>query len=138
MQKKIKERFGILIRPTGRFELIQLGIDGNGPTLVDALENRFEGPIEYARNADGHAYITREGAFHEGRPRNDAATYFAGIGTYGDCVVLPKRIGRDRVIWSRTDAYKIMIRLECDWEWYCEYSANPEKYNTRPRKTVNA
>lgn len=138
MQKKIKERFGILIRPTGRFELLQLGTDDGGHGLVDTLETYFGGSIEYARNADGHAYITREGAFDEGRPRNDAASYFAGIGTYGDCVVLPKRVGRDRVTWSRTDAYKMMVRLECDWQWYCDYTEHPEKYNTRPRKTVNA
>lgn len=138
MAEKIKERFGILIRPSGRFELVQLGTEGGGQTLVDALETYFEGPIEYARNADGHAYITREGAFHEGQPKNEAATYFAGIGTYGNCVVLPKRHGKDRITWSRTDAYKMMVRLECDWQWYCDYTAHPEKYNTRPRKTVNA
>ncbi len=138
MAEKIRERFGILIRPTGRFELVQLGTESNGQTLVDALETYFSGEIEYARNAEGHAYITREGAFHEGRPRNEAATYFAGIGTYGDCIVLPKRIGKERVTWSREEAYKTMIRLECDWQWYCDYSANPGKYNTRPRKTVKA
>lgn len=138
MKQKINERFGILIRPTGRFEIVQLGTENGGQTLVDALETYFEGPIEYARNAEGHAYITREGAFHEGQPKNEAATYFAGIGTYGDCVVLPKRVGKERVTWSRVDAYKLMIRLECDWEWYRDYSANPEKYNTRPRKTVKA
>lgn len=38
MDKKIKERFGILIRPTGRFELVQLGTEGEDVSLLDALE----------------------------------------------------------------------------------------------------
>ena len=85
-----RERFGVLIRPSGRMEIVQLGFDGGSEELLDALETYFDGDIEYARNAEeGLAYITREGAFDEGRPRNEAETYFAGIGTYGDCIVLP-------------------------------------------------
>ena len=136
---KYRERFGVLIRPSGRMEIVQLGFDGGSEELLDALETYFEGDIEYARNAEeGLAYITREGAFDEGRPRNEAATYFAGIGTYGDCIVLPKRQGGERVTWSRTESYKIMVRLECDWKWFCEYSANPEKYNFRKKNAAKA
>lgn len=139
MDKKIKERFGILIRPTGRFELVQLGTEGEDVGLLDALELYFDGEIEYARNAEeGLAYIAREGAFHEGRPKNEAATYFAGIGTYGDCIVLPKRQGSERVTWSRTESYKIKVRLECDWSWYREYSANPKKYNFKNKDASRA
>lgn len=138
MKQKINERFGILIRPTGRFEIVQLGIENGMQTMVDALETYFEGPIEYARNADGHAYITREGAFDDGRPKNEAATYFAGIGTYGDCIVLPKRVGKERITWSRVDAYKTMIQLECDWRLYCDYSANQAKNAQKSVKTVKA
>ena len=136
---KYRERFGVLIRPSGRMEIVQLGFDGGSEELLDALETYFEGDIEYARNAEeGLAYITREGAFDEGRPRNEAATYFAGIGTYGDCIVLPKRQGGERVTWSRTESYKIMVRLECDWKWFCEYSANPKKYNFKNKNATRA
>lgn len=123
---KYRERFGILIRPTGSMEIIQLGFDGGSVELLDALEAYFDGAVKYARNAEeGLAYITREGAFFEGWTKNEAATYFAGIGTYGDCIVLPKRQGGERVTWSRTEAYKIKVRMECDWSWFKEYSANP-------------
>lgn len=133
---KYRERFGILIRPTGSMEIIQLGFDGGSVELLDALEAYFDGAVEYARNAEeGLAYITREGAFFEGLTKNEAATYFAGIGTYGDCIVLPKRQGGERVTWSRTEAYKIKVRMECDWSWYREYSANPKKYQ---KKAVRA
>lgn len=136
---KYRERFGVLIRPSGRMEIVQLGFDGGSEELLDALETYFEGDIEYARNAEEElAYITREGAFDEGRPRNEAATYFAGIGTYGDCIVLPKRQGGERVTWSRTESYKIMVRLECDWKWFCEYSANPKKYNFKNKNAERA
>ena len=136
---KYRERFGVLIRPSGRMEIVQLGFDGGSEELLDALEKYFEGDIEYARNAEeGLAYITREGAFDEGRPRNEAATYFAGIGTYDDCIVLPKRQGGERVTWSRTESYKIMVRLECDWKWFCEYSANPKKYNFKNKNATRA
>lgn len=136
---KYRERFGVLIRPSGRMEIVQLGFDGGSEELLDALETYFEGDIEYARNAEeGLAYITREGAFDEGRPRNEAATYFAGIGTYGDCIVPPKRQGGERVTWSRTESYKIMVRLECDWKWFCEYSANPKKYNFKNKNATRA
>ena len=136
---KYRERFGVLIRPSGRMEIVQLGFDGGSEELLDALETYFEGDIEYARNAEeGLAYITREGAFDEGRPRNEAATYFAGIGTYGDCIVLPKRQGGERVTWLRTESYKIMVRLECDWKWFCECSANPKKYNFKNKNATRA
>lgn len=72
MDKKIKERFGILIRPTGRFELVQLGTEGEDVSLLDALELYFDGEIEYARNAEGLAYITRDGAFDDGYTRNES------------------------------------------------------------------
>lgn len=133
---KYRERFGILIRPTGRFEIVQLGFDGGTAELLNELQAYFEGAVEYAQNVEGLAYITREGAFDEGLTKNDAATYFAGIGTYGDCIVLPKRNGGERVTWSRAEAYKIMVRLECDWAWYKEYSAHPEKYNFRNKKNA--
>ena len=138
MDKKIKERFGILIRPTGRFELVQLGTEGEEVSLLDALELYFNGDIEYARNAEGLAYITRDGAFDDGYTRNDAASYFAGIGRYGDCIVLPKRHKHERVTWSRVEAYKIMIRMECDWRWYVDWSANPEKYQKKLAKAIKA
>ena len=135
---KYRERFGVLLRPSGRMEIVQLGFDGGSEELLDALEKYFGGAIEYARPSDGNAYITREGAFDEGRPRNEAATYFAGIGTYGDCIVLPKRQGGERVTWSRTESYKIKVRLECDWSWYREYSANPKKYNFKNKNAERA
>ena len=138
MDKKIKERFGILIRPTGRFELVQLGTEGEEVSLLDALELYFNGDIEYARNAEGLAYITRDGAFDDGYTKNDAASYFAGIGRYGDCIVLPKRQGGERVTWSRTESYKIKVRLECDWSWYREYYANPKKYNFKSKNAERA
>lgn len=138
MAEKLKERFGILIRPTGRFELVQLGTEGGGAGLLDALEAYFEGGIEYARNAEGLAYVTRESAFDEGRPKNEAATYFAGIGTYGECIVLPKRHKTDRITWSRAEAYRIMCRMECDWLWYVDWSANPEKYHKKIAKAIKA
>ena len=136
--ENVKERFAVLIRPTGRFELVQIGFDGGSQTILDALVEYFDGQIEWARTSDGYAYITREGAFDEGRPRNEAATYFAGIGTYGDCIVLPKRQGGERVTWSRTESYKIKVRLECDWSWYREYSANPKKYNFKIKNAERA
>ena len=135
---KHRERFGVLIRPSGRMEIVQLGFDGGSEELLDALEKYFGGAIEYARTSDGNAYITREGAFDEGRPRNEAATYFAGIGTYGDCIVLPKRNNGERVTWSRVESYKIKVRLECDWSGYCEHCANPHKYNFKNKNAERA
>ena len=133
---KYRERFGILIRPTGRMEIVQLGFDGGATELLGELQTYFEGAVEYANNAEGLAYITREGAFYDGLAKNDAASYFAGIGTYGDCIVLPKRQGKERVTWSRAEAYRIMVRMECDWQWWQEYSAHPEKYNFRNKNNA--
>lgn len=141
MDKKIKERFGILIRPTGRFELIQLGYEHadaikDKREMEDALAAYFDGDFEWARNAEKLAYVTRDGAFDEGKTKNSPATYFAGIGRYGDCIVLPKKDGDVRVTWSRAEAYRIMIRMECDWLWYVDWSANPEKYQKKLAKAI--
>lgn len=135
MGKEIRERFGILIRPTGRFELIQLGTDIGDSKLLDVLEDYFGGAVEYVRNAEGLAYVTREGAFDDGMTKNAAGTYFAGISVFGDVIVLPKRdsLG-NRVRWGRVEAYKIKTKMECDWSWHQEYSANPEKYVKKLKK----
>lgn len=134
----MRERFGILIRPTGRFEEIQIGIDGGGQTILDALETYFEGSIEWARTSDGYAYITREGAFDEGRPKNEAGTYFANISLFGDVIVLPKdKRGRCRVgYWSLPDAYRRKVCMRNDWTWYREFSANPEKYSFNKKRNA--
>lgn len=135
MSKEIRERFGILIRPSGRFELIQLGIDGGGQTLLDALDAYFDGHVEYVRNAERLAFVTREGAFDDGFAKNAAGSYFAGISVFGDVIVLPKRADdNQRVRWGRADAYKQMIRMECDWSWYVDYQKNPDKYSLKKKK----
>ena len=137
---EVKERFGILIRPTGRFEEVQIGFDGNGQTILDALETYFEGAIDWARTSDGYAYITREGAFTDGRTKNEAASYFAGTSLFGDVVVLPKDTqGRCRVgYWTMPDAYRRKVCMRNDWAWYCDYSANTEKYNFKKKKAAQA
>lgn len=131
-----KERFGILIRPTGRFETVQIGFDGGSQTILDALVEYFGGQIEWARTSDGYAYITREGAFDEGLTKNEPATYFANISLFGDVLVLPKgNGGRCRVgYWTMPEAYRRKVCMHNDYAWYCEYSANPEKYCFRKNK----
>lgn len=128
-----KERFAILIRPSGRFETVQIGFDGGSQTILDALVEYFGGQIEWARTSDGYAYITREGAFDDGLARNDAASWFANISLFGDVLVLPKGDGgRCRVgYWSMPEAYRRAVWMRIQWECECEYRANPEKYNIR-------
>ena len=43
---KYRERFGVLIRPSGRMEFVQLGFDGGSEDLLVALEKYFGGAIE--------------------------------------------------------------------------------------------
>ncbi len=137
-----RERFGILIRPTGRFELMQIGFAAederlDDQRLSDALKAYFGGEYEWARNFEQLTYITKEGAFAEGMTRNDAASYLAGIGQHGDCIVLPKK-EKGRINWSRAEAYKHMIKMECDWQWERDYAANPEKYKKKIRNAIKA
>lgn len=135
MGKEIRERFGVLIRPTGRMELVQLGTEEGSKGLLDALEEYFGGAVEYVRNAEGIAYVTREGAFDDGMAKNAAGTYFSGLSVFGDVIALPKRDQRGhRVRWNQVEAYKQKIRMECDWAWYVEYSANPEKFVRKLKK----
>ncbi len=128
-----RERFGILIRPTGRMETVQIGFDGGSQTILDALVEHFDGQIEWARTSDGYAYITREGAFDDGLAKNEAAAWFANISLFGDVLVLPKGDGgRCRVgYWSMPEAYRRAVWMRIQWERECEYRANPEKYNIR-------
>ena len=135
MGKEIRERFGILIRPSGRMELVQLGIEDGSKGLLDTLEDYFGGTVEYVRNEEGLAYVTREGAFDDGMAKNAAGEYFAGIAVFGDVIVLPKRDPHgQRVRWNQVEAYKQKVRMECDWAWYVDYSADPEKYTRKLKK----
>ena len=43
---KYRERFGVLIRPSGRMEIVQLGFDGGSEELLDALEKYFGGALK--------------------------------------------------------------------------------------------
>lgn len=135
-----RERFGILIRPTGRFELVQIGFDGGSQTILDALIELFEGQIEWARTSDGYAYITREGAFDDGLTRNDAASWFANISLFGDVLVLPKGDGgRCRVgYWTMPEAYKRKVWMGVQWERECEFLANPDKYQYKSISVTRA
>ena len=135
MAKEIRERFGILIRPSGRVEIIQLGIDGGDKSLLEELDAYFGGTVECVRNAERLAFMTREGAFDDGFAKNAAGEYFAGIAVFGDVIVLPNRADdRKRIRWSQVDAYKQMVRMECDWRWYVDYQKNPEKYSLKRKK----
>jgi hypothetical protein len=136
IMENVKERFAILIRPSGRFETVQIGFDGGSQTILDALVEYFDGQIEWARTSDGYAYITREGAFDDGLTRNDAAAWLANITLFGDVLVLPKGDGgRCRVgYWSMSDAYKRKIWMRTQWEQELEWRSNPEKYNLRNKK----
>ena len=135
MSKTIRERFGVLVRPSGRMEIIQLGIDGGDQTLLDALEAYFGGAVEYVRNAEGLAYVTREGAFDDGMTKNAAGEYFAGIAVFGDVIVLPKRDrDKNRIRWDRVEAYKQKVHMECDYAWHVDYSKNPEKFIQKLKK----
>lgn len=135
MSKEIRERFGVLIRPSGRFEIVQLGVEGGDKTLLEELDTYFDGTVEYVRNAEQLAFVTREGAFDEGLTKNEAASFFAGISVFGDVIVLPKRDGdRQRVRWGRVEAYKQMVLMDCDWRWYVNYANNPDKYAGKKKK----
>lgn len=43
----MRERFGILIRPTGRFETVQLGFDGGEKTMLEAIKAFFGGDADW-------------------------------------------------------------------------------------------
>ena len=133
----VNERFGVLIRPTGRFETVQLGFDGDGAPILDALTDYFDGQIEWARTSDGYAYITREGAFDDGCPKNEAATWFASISLFGDVIVIPKKNrGAVRVVWSMADAYRRKVWMRTQWEQECDYRAHPERYSFKNKKNA--
>ena len=135
MEKTIRERFGVLIRPTGRMEVIQLGAEGGDQSLLDALEDYFGGAVEYVRNVEQLAYVTREGAFDEGLTKNAAGSYFSGLTVFGDVIVLPKRADdHRRVRWSYADAYKRKVRMECDWSWQVDFQHDPERYKRALRE----
>ena len=130
MAEKIRERFGILIRPTGRFEIVQLGFEGTSQKLLDALVEYFDGQVEWARTSDGYAYITREGAFDDGCMRNDAASWFANITLFGEVIVIPKKNDHDeRITWTMGDAYRRKVWMRTQWERDCDYRAHPERFN---------
>lgn len=134
--ENLKERFGILIRPTGRFETVQLGFDGD-QSILDALIAYFDGQIEWARTSDGYAYITREGAFDDGCTRNDAASWLANITLFGDVIVIPKKErGEVRVTWSMASAYRRKVWMRTQWEQECDYRAHPERYGFKNKKNA--
>lgn len=142
MAEKIKERFGILIRPTGRFEIIQLGYVQTDAIrdkreIENALVEYFGGDFEWARTSDGYAYITREGAFDDGRMRNDTASWFANITLFGDVIVIPKKKDDERITWTMGDAYRRKVWMRTQWERECDYRAHPDQYK-KPMKTVKA
>lgn len=138
--ENVKERFAVLIRPTGRFELVQIGFDGGSQTILDALVELFDGQIEWARTSDGYAYITREGAFDEGLTKNDAASWLANISLFGDVLVLPKGDGgRCRVgYWTMREAYKRKVWMDVQWERECEFLANPDKHQYKSISATRA
>lgn len=131
-----RERFGILIRPSGRMETVQIGFDGGSQTILDALVQYHDGQIEYARTSDGYAYITREGAFDEGLTENKAASWFANITLFGEVIVLPKADGgRCRVgYWTLSQAYRRCVWMRTQWERECDYRADPQRYYQKLKK----
>ena len=130
------ERFGILIRPSGRFETVQLGFDGGSQTILDALVEYHDGQIEYARTSDGYAYITREGAFDLRHTKNEAASWFANIALFGEVIVLPKADGGKCRVWYWTlpEAYKRKVWMRTQWEREQEYRADPERFTRKLKK----
>ena len=118
-KKKLRERFGILVRPTDRWELIQLGTEGGGTSLRAALEAYFGGAIRVERTSDGYAYVSRVGAFEDGCPKNDPMSYQGMISMYGDVIMLPKTHvkhgGCAPEFWSIAEANQMKVLNEAQW-----------------------
>ena len=124
--ENIRERFGILIRPTGRFETVQLGFECKDQPIESAVSKYFGAGIEYHKTADElHIYIERQGAQDEGCIKNEAASWLANTSLFGDVIVLPRKKNRgrtdgvvitDRVPPKSLDAHTMGagVRLSCE------------------------
>lgn len=136
--ENIRERFGILIRPTGRFETVQLGFECKEQPIESAVSKYFGAGIEYHKTADEmHIYIERQGAQDEGCIKNEAASWFANTSLFGDVIVLPrKKIGEERTVWSSPTAYRRKVWMRTQWEQEFDYRANPERYSFKNKNNA--
>ena len=135
----MRERFGILIRPTGRFEIVQLGFDGGDETIINAVKAYFGGDVDWSRTNDEYAYFSVSDAIGRGLTRNDAAAWFANMPQYGDVILLPKKRGNDKYkvnCLRRSDAYRRSVWMRTLWERECDYRANPEKYSFNKKRNA--
>lgn len=82
-------REGVYIRVTDRFDTVHLEGDIKD-AMREILAGGKTGKISVVRSSDGYFYVYAVKAMEEGRYRNEAASFYAGISIYGDCIVLPK------------------------------------------------
>ena len=136
--RSIRERFGILIRPTGRFETVQLGSDRGKRTIAEVIEEHFGCPFDKARTFDGYAYLTRRGAFEDGCIKNAPAEWFSNTPLYGDVIIVPISKGETKhyMYWERPDAYRKMVWMQIQWGLECDRRVNPERYSFKNKKNT--
>ncbi|MGM9684189.1 MAG: hypothetical protein ACI3XQ_11395 [Eubacteriales bacterium] len=88
-ETELLHREGVYIRVTDRFDTVHLEGDIKS-AMREILCGNAGGKISVVRSSDGFFYVYATNAMDEGRYRNGAASYYAGVSVYGDCIVLPK------------------------------------------------
>lgn len=132
-----RERFGILIRPTGRFETVQIGFDGGSQTILDAVKAYFGSDVDWSRTNDEYAYFSAVDAIGQGLTRNEAAAWFANMPQYGDVILLPKKKKGDGYTVNYlklSEAYRCCVWLRTQWERECDYRVDPERCRQKLKK----
>lgn len=89
-ETELLAREGVYIRVTGRFDTVHLEEEIKD-AMREVLCGKKDGKISVVRSSDGYFYVYATTAMDEGKYRNDAASYYAGVSVYGDCIVLPKK-----------------------------------------------
>lgn len=135
----MRERFGILIRPTGRFETVQLGFDGGGKSMLETIREYFGGDADWSRTNDEYAYFTAVDAIGQGLTKNEAAAWFTNMPQYGDVILVPKKKKADGYAMyplKLSEAYKKAVWMRTQWQQECDYRAHPERYSFKNKKNA--